>query len=30
MFLQGLHGLEIGHCRVWNVNQNWKPPYTSQ
>ena len=30
MFMQGLQDLEIGHCRVWNVNQNWKPPYTSQ
>ncbi|MBT7304066.1 MAG: hypothetical protein HN849_31320 [Victivallales bacterium] len=30
MFIVGVNDIEIGHCFVHDVNQNWKPPYTSQ
>lgn len=30
IFMQGMTNIEIAHCYVHDVNQNWKPPYTSQ
>jgi len=30
MFIAGVTDIEIGHCFVHDVNQNWTPPYTSQ
>ena len=30
VFVQGVTNIEIAHLYVHDVNQNWKPPYTSQ
>ncbi|MBT4819487.1 MAG: right-handed parallel beta-helix repeat-containing protein [Lentisphaerae bacterium] len=30
MFIMGVTDMEIAHCFVHDVNQNWRPPYTSQ
>lgn len=30
VFMQGMTGIEVAHCYIHDVNQNWKPPYTSQ